>query len=1091
MRRARDILVLASLLCLALIFPASGEAVPIGSGSIAVTVVMDDPSSPGIMVPAAGLWVALHPALDWDKVIYTQTDTNGQITFSDLDDGLTCVYLPKKEDLVIEGLIASYDTPYFWDNLIYDEDPRFLTINAKERVRQVKYSLHAKRNDGTTSVRIQKSFYPYHYYNEGNMFSIPAQRDLMVFSGPQVTGVEFILARQSFLDQTIDYFQNDGTFSAVQDTALVFVTDENGQFLIENLPIPTDFQTNYYLIETKPAPGAVLPEYNNVPLGWLQEGIINTQYTGALINTPGYFAAAIQKVDEEGKLLLGGEFIVYKRNAAGQEEYLAYRRPLEFSSPAISYYTSDQSKAYVFQSSNMRFIFENESTPSSFLIPGLSTGTTYYLRELTPPAGYLIAPDLQIDESMAWVSWDSKTAIPLINQRDMGAVKVQKVVRRYYNPVVWEDRPLSSVDFVLRKTEADGYRFLVSGGNDGKTPVFGEIIPAATYMDTLAGAPQDTWTTVLCDWALQKVFTTSAKYGEFGISGLPAGQYTLMEIKTPAGYLLDWDNHQTDFEIIENQAAPELFIVNSQLPDVMVFEKIGEPEGVLLPGVGFQIGYRSWGTDSIYPKDHFLTSLPDSAGGGYVFSDDPALTPIVIYTDEDGRIALKDLPDYPVQGRSGNYFIREVKPAEGYAIKPGMADTFFTPTWEPTTTITNYQLGEVALQLRSIKTLDGVRTKTPFTFELLHEGKVIATANNDESGLIQFDEIWLTPYEGMKLTLREQIPAISEGIRYDLSEYTSQVKFDTAGTLTLPAITTRQSSGPDIVGAVAVAWMFLGELDPEFHNETDLTSHVGIKAWSGGSAPRPQVTFQLLRDGEPYLAPVTLDGKTDTLGESSPWEFTWKDLPAASYTLKVDQEGKRSLERTAYTYSVKEINPPEGYTASVVKDENSTTITNTKPDLPPPVTYPTIKVPLTAKKVLQNGRLTDGQFTFELRDATGKVISEVTNQRDGTIVFKERTFSREVTNYLYTIREKPGSERGYTYDTSVYTVRITTRAVGNALTATVDIQKDGVPTAAGIVFTNKAPLPKTGDSAMQMILSLLLLALPLGGLAMRISRKKR
>ena len=142
----------------------------------------------------------------------------------------------------------------------------------------------------------------------------------------------------------------------------------------------------------------------------------------------------------------------------------------------------------------------------------------------------------------------------------------------------------------------------------------------------------------------------------------------------------------------------------------------------------------------------------------------------------------------------------------------------------------------------------------------------------------------------------------------------------------------------------------------------------------------------------------------------------------------------------------------------------------------PPTTYPTIEVPLTAKKVLRNGTLKAGAYNFVLKDAKGTVLAEASNKADGTVVFPNRTFSRQVNNYLYTITEVAGDSKNITYDKTVYTVKVTTWPVSGQLNYRVDVEKDGTPYAGGVVFTNVRKMPSTGDNQPMMILILIAVA---------------
>lgn len=145
---------------------------------------------------------------------------------------------------------------------------------------------------------------------------------------------------------------------------------------------------------------------------------------------------------------------------------------------------------------------------------------------------------------------------------------------------------------------------------------------------------------------------------------------------------------------------------------------------------------------------------------------------------------------------------------------------------------------------------------------------------------------------------------------------------------------------------------------------------------------------------------------------------------------------------------------------------------------PPPVTsYDPIRVPIMAHKTMKNGSLKAGEFTFQLKDATGKVIAEAKNGGDGSVVFPERTFSRVVQGYVYTISEVKGTDKRVTYDQTVYTLKVSTTALNGQLTASVEAQKNGVPYAGKLVFENTRKAPATGDHTMRVVFTLLAFSL--------------
>lgn len=159
---------------------------------------------------------------------------------------------------------------------------------------------------------------------------------------------------------------------------------------------------------------------------------------------------------------------------------------------------------------------------------------------------------------------------------------------------------------------------------------------------------------------------------------------------------------------------------------------------------------------------------------------------------------------------------------------------------------------------------------------------------------------------------------------------------------------------------------------------------------------------------------------------------------------------------------------------------------------PPDPGYAAIRVPLTARKVLRNGSLQAGSYAFQLLDGAGKVLATVSNHADGLIVFPDRSFSRVVSNYRYTIREVPGSDDRITYDDTVYTVKVSTRAVAGRLEATVEIEKDGTPYAGEMTFVNQRKAPPTGDHQFRSMMLLLGASLALLGSAvmLRVRRQR-
>ena len=172
------------------------------------------------------------------------------------------------------------------------------------------------------------------------------------------------------------------------------------------------------------------------------------------------------------------------------------------------------------------------------------------------------------------------------------------------------------------------------------------------------------------------------------------------------------------------------------------------------------------------------------------------------------------------------------------------------------------------------------------------------------------------------------------------------------------------------------------------------------------------------------------------------------------------------LKETEIKYTVKELVETEdpGYTYSdeeytitvTLKDNEDGTITATRDKEPEDLVFTNTyeakgEIVLPAmKKLLGERALEEGQFTFELKDAEGNVLSTKTNGADGSVLFDPITYTQDdiydvdengvysgadVKTHTYTISEviPEGAEdkgdgtyflNGYTYDGTVYAVAV-------------------------------------------------------------------
>ena len=192
------------------------------------------------------------------------------------------------------------------------------------------------------------------------------------------------------------------------------------------------------------------------------------------------------------------------------------------------------------------------------------------------------------------------------------------------------------------------------------------------------------------------------------------------------------------------------------------------------------------------------------------------------------------------------------------------------------------------------------------------------------------------------------------------------------------------------------------------------------KTWVGGTVRPDSLAVDLLRDGQSYKT-VTLDAaagyKADVVVPAGVGDSVW---------------------------SVSEDNVPDGYTPTygdAVTNSGTLSITNTY-SVSPVTVYG--KESLSGRKTLTGRDLKAGEFSFQLKDASGKPVQTVTNDESGNFHFDDLTFDEPGT-YTYTVSEDtsslPAGVSAVTTGPKSVTIVVTDNGDG---TLSADVRKDAL-----------------------------------------------
>ena len=364
------------------------------------------------------------------------------------------------------------------------------------------------------------------------------------------------------------------------------------------------------------------------------------------------------------------------------------------------------------------------------------------------------------------------------------------------------------------------------------------------------------------------------------------------------------------------------------------------------------------------------------------------------------------------------------------------------------------------------KKLEGRQLKAQeFDFQLVNaaDNSVVATAKNDENGLVKFKKVKFKTEGEFTYKIRE-VKGDLPGVTYDENDITATVKVtDKAGAKTAQVTYDRQAFTNTYKAAA-----------------TSLVVKANKKL-AGATLAADQFTFELVdKDGKVVgTAKNKADGSVefpalsfDAAGDYS-FKIREKNEGAAGYAydasefdlaVAVTDNGQGQLEaKASYAKPAEFSNSYKAGAASLVVDARTVIKKGPK------------EVDVPVKK---------DQFTLELVDKDGKVLHALKNDENGKVVFPALSFDA-AGEYTYTLRQVKGSEAGMTYDDKIYTVKVTVSDNGQGQ---LQVQAEN---ATGVVFVNRLAetsqtedpgkdpgkkeekqLPKTGEASSILLIGL-------------------
>ena len=494
----------------------------------------------------------------------------------------------------------------------------------------------------------------------------------------------------------------------------------------------------------------------------------------------------------------------------------------------------------------------------------------------------------------------------------------------------------------------------------------------------------------------------------------------------------------------------------------------------------FTNSYAAKGSVTLAAKKHFTGGA--LAGNDFSFAlykgDKAEGTPLETVTnDENGNITFQPI-NYTEAG-DYDYTIKEVKGADPTVVYDGQevkvkvsvidnknGTLGATATYggdEAVPTFTNSK-PTTDVTVEATKTLTGkALTDGAFAFGLYDQaGNEVAKGANDRDGKVKLAVKGLNLGE-YDYTLKE-VAGSDSTITYDSTEVRVHVSVKAEGDKAKATVT---YDGKNDIPT------FKNTYQPAETSVTLAAKKAYVKSDSTPAALKGGEFAFDLYEGD--LTAEQLKGKQPIRSAKNGEDGT-VTFPAINYTKAgeykytiVEKKGDLShvtFDDAVHHAAVKVMDKAGKLDAAVAYDGD-------KADAPTFTNTYTAKgsVELTATKVVavapgftHDTKLKGGEYTFELKDADGKVLDTAKNEADGTVKFTRDFELADLggaasKDFAYTIAEKPGAEAGMVYDNHTLTYKVTVTDGGNgALNAKAIVTS----TSGSETFTNTYQPAATG-----------------------------